>query len=133
MFFRDSGQFALGLMEAPLAGEDAPVFIAVAIAEHHDNVVDRTAYRDGMAQEPIENSGAVFEIANSFKQWRYGEFAGQSSIFFDQKTSFAGEQVNHQQIGDAAGHADDHWTQAIGSVSTQHTKERSYVRSFRIE
>jgi hypothetical protein len=69
-------QFALGLMKTPLAAKDAAIFIAVAIAEHHDYIVHRAAHRDGMTQECIENPGTIFEVANGFKKRRDGQLAG---------------------------------------------------------
>jgi len=71
-FLATGGELAFGLVETPLAGEYAAVLIAVAIAEHDDYVVDRAASGDGMAEEGVEDAGAVFEITDGFEQGRYG-------------------------------------------------------------
>ena len=83
---RTRSSFALRLMEAPLTGEDAPVFIAVAIAEHHDDVP--LLMLEGNRAMSLVDFHGVDVHGNRVQYWNGGVFTLDGTKFRQYRVIF---------------------------------------------
>ena len=69
------GEVGLGAVEGPLAREDAAVFIAIGVADHHLEgraVWGEAALGDGVGEEIVGDGGGRGEVAHGFKRGATG-------------------------------------------------------------
>ena len=115
----------LGAVEAPEAGDDATVLVAVAVADHYllHRLASRVklllqrdaAARDRMREKAVENLVAAFEVVDGFEERHHRNRAGVAVAVRHHQTDLAGEEVDDEQVGDIARHADDQRADAVGA------------------
>ena len=118
-------QALLGAVEAPEARDDAAILVAVAVADHHllrrffsfvQLLLQRdAAARDRMREEAVENLVAAFEVIDGFEERHHRNRAGVAVAVRHHQTDLAGEEVDDEQVGDIARHADNQRTDAVGA------------------
>jgi hypothetical protein len=113
----DFGEGILRAMQVPLAGEDAAVFVAIAVSDHDLlDEIDRPALgalefqaatRHGMSEEFAKDIRAAFEVFDGFEQRHDRKGAHQPVGALKHERGFAREQIDDKEIREAARHTDD--------------------------
>ena len=133
----------LGTMQRPLAGKNAAVFVAVTVADHdllggaeftfgfgQGASEPLAAPREQVAVQPtqagtrdrmIEKTGhdcrRALEVVDGFEKRHDGKGTNEAVGFPFGQSCFLGEEVNGEQVGNLARHADDGRTDALGAVT----------------
>src|SRR4029453_4685308 len=123
----ETGEFGLRALQGPLAGENSGVFVRVAIPDHH-LLGERTRVaapipceelqappRVRLLEKLLENTGCSGEIVACFEERHYGQHTDRSFRQRARQSSFAGKNVNEEQVAGAACHADDQPSQTVRS------------------
>ena len=120
MLLADGSEVLLGAVEIPERGQDAAILIGVGITDHHllGETVGDTSVATGlqrtlghrMGQERVHDARAALKVANRLeerddRQKAVGVFRTTRS-----QSGFTGQEVDGEQVGDRAGHADDQRT-----------------------
>ena len=133
----------LGTMQSPLAGENAAVFVAVTVADHdllggaeftfgfgqgaseplaapREQVAvqpTQAGTRDRMIEKTEHDCRRALEVVDGFEERHDGKGTNEAVGFPFGQSCFLGEEVNGEQVGNLARHADDGRTDALGAVT----------------
>jgi hypothetical protein len=121
------GEFALGFLEGPLAGDDACVLIGIAVTDHDlldgmigvsvsFGVMEEAVFCDRELEERPEDFGAALEVFDGFKQGDNGEETDEAFCASAKQSGFACEHVDNQKVAEPARHADNERTQSGGAM-----------------
>jgi hypothetical protein len=106
------GEPLLGLVYVPAAGHNAAVFVAVAVAQHHFLHPGLAGPAGGVGQEIVQHLMGVLQVVDGLEQRHHGPLAARQA-------HLAHEQVHHQQVAQAPGHAHDKRADARRPVRVQ--------------
>ena len=115
----------LGLVEPPLAGEDAAVLVAVAVADHHLLhrllggvfllLMSQGPPRDRVSKEFTQDFGAVFQILDGFQKWHHRDLAVLAFLGHFGKADLTRQKIHRQQIRHRTRHTDNERANAVGA------------------